>query len=349
MKCITIDKKTSDPLNAEPDPTDIISSGQNADIFVFSGDITYESAEDFINFVTRCKSRENVILVLATFGGDPDAAYRMARFLQDHYKKFSLYVYGFCKSAGTLIALGAKEIVMGDRAEFGPLDVQMHKPDEFMHRVSGLDIPKALASVSNLAWEAFETFFIQVRARSGGVITTKTASEIAAQVVTGLFSPITQNIDPLKLGEMQRSMEIAVEYGTRLGGDEELASYLASTYPTHSFVIDYAEADKLFPCVRLTKPEEMMLAFELGYLFAKNYSEESIQRPSTNGIIAFLKATPAQLTETDKNANLEDIQNSTSNEESISEVGSSSENHNNQSKPVERTGRKPTNRSITTA
>lgn len=141
--------------------------------------------------VTKHRSRKNVILILATYGGDPHAAYRVARFLQDHYERFSLYVFGFCKSAGTLLALGANNIVMGDRAEFGPLDVQIHKPDEFMHRVSGLDITKALASISTSAWDAFEEFFINMRARSGGVITTKTASESAAQVINGLFSPIT--------------------------------------------------------------------------------------------------------------------------------------------------------------
>lgn len=177
---------------------------------------------------------------------------------------------------------------MGDRAEFGPLDVQMHKPDEFMQRISGLDITKALAAISDSAWESFQDFFIQVRAGSGGVITTKTASEIAAHVVTGLYSPITQNIDPLKLGEMQRSMDIAVDYGMRLGASRQLATTLASTYPTHGFVIDYEESHRIFDCVRVPTPEEMQLGLQLAAFFQANISEDVVRHPSPEGVIAYL-------------------------------------------------------------
>jgi len=300
MKSFTLGTDKNGAATAAPDSIDVISSDENADIFVFSSEISYNSGESLIDTVTEHRTRENVILVLATYGGDPHAAYRIARFLQDHYKRFSLYVYGFCKSAGTLLALGAHNIVMGDRAEFGPLDVQLHKPDEFMHRVSGLDITKALASISTSAWNAFEEFFIQVRARSGGVITTKTASEIAAQVVTGLFSPITQNIDPLKLGEMQRSMDIAADYGVRLGASAQLATALASTYPTHGFVIDFAEARRLFNCVRAPKEPEIQLAIQLTKFFCDTLDEDVIRHPSDEGVIAYLKPTPTKPTKTDE-------------------------------------------------
>ncbi|MCP5516376.1 MAG: hypothetical protein H7A45_03860 [Verrucomicrobiales bacterium] len=273
------------------DPIDVLAEKADADIFLFSSEISYGSAEAFINTISEHRTRKNAVLIFSTYGGDPHASYRIARFLQDHYERFTLHVYGFCKSAGTLLALGATDIVMGDRAEFGPLDVQIHKPDEFMHRVSGLDITKALASISDSAWEAFQNCFLQVRARSGGVITTKTASEIAAQVITGLFSPITQNIDPLKLGEMQRSMDIAVDYGMRLGASRELATLLASGYPTHGFVIDFAESKRLFDCVRAPEDHEMQLALQLAGFFQSNIDEDVIRHPSPEGVIAYLKPT----------------------------------------------------------
>jgi len=289
MKTYTLSSEPPDSPSGTIDPIDVVSEQANADIFLFSSEISYLSGETFINTISKHRKRDNVILILSTYGGDPDAAYRIARFLQDHYKKFSLHVYGFCKSAGTLLALGAHNIVMGDRAEFGPLDVQIHKPDEFMHRVSGLDITKALASISDSAWDAFQNCFLSVRARSGGVITTKTASEIAAQVVTGLFSPITQNIDPLKLGEMQRSMDIAVDYGTRLGASTELATTLAASYPHHGFVIDFAESKRLFDCVKAPDDSEMQLAVQLAAFFESNIDEDVIRHPSPEGVIAYLQ------------------------------------------------------------
>ena len=54
-------------------------------------------------------SAKNVLLVLETYGGSADAAYKCARHLQDSYKKFSVLVAGYCKSAGTIFAIGANE------------------------------------------------------------------------------------------------------------------------------------------------------------------------------------------------------------------------------------------------
>jgi len=297
MKTYTLSPDRPESPSDPRDPIDIVTEQANADIFLFSSGISYASGEALIDAVSKKRNRENVILILSTYGGDPDAAYRIARFLQDHYKRFTLHVYGFCKSAGTLLALGANDIVMGDRAEFGPLDVQLHKPDEFMHRVSGLDITKALASISDSAWEAFQNCFLSVRARSGGVITTKTASEIAAQVITGLFSPITQNIDPLKLGEMQRSMDIAVDYGMRLGASRELATTLAAKYPHHGFVIDFAESKRLFNCVRQPNEHEMDLAMQLQKFFESNIDEDVIRHPSPEGVIAYIQPTKIETNE----------------------------------------------------
>lgn len=54
--------------------------------------------------------RKHCILVLTTSGGDADAAYLMARYLRRFYEKVTICVFGYCKSAGTLLALGAHEV-----------------------------------------------------------------------------------------------------------------------------------------------------------------------------------------------------------------------------------------------
>ncbi len=52
--------------------------------------------------------------------------------------------------------------------------------------------------------------------KSGGSISTKTAAEIASSVTADVFQPITAQMDPLRMGEAQRSMRIAPEDGERL-------------------------------------------------------------------------------------------------------------------------------------
>ena len=73
---------------------------------------------------------------------------------------FFLYVSGFCKSAGTLVALGAHELTMSDHGELGPLDVQLLKKDEIWETQSGLTAMDTLSAYKLQAFEPFEEFFL---------------------------------------------------------------------------------------------------------------------------------------------------------------------------------------------
>ena len=150
-------------------PIQELTNTLNADLFLLSGPIERKQAELFLNEAESTERRENVALVLCTYGGDADAAFIIARFLKRFYKKFTLYVHGYCKSAGTLIALGANEIVMSHRGEFGPLDVQLLKSDELIFRSSGLDIEEALTTLSDQAFRVFEKHFLGIVRRGGGL------------------------------------------------------------------------------------------------------------------------------------------------------------------------------------
>ena len=73
-----------------------------------------------------------------------------------------------------------------------------------------------LHSMQQEALLAFEQFFLTIKARSGGTITLKTATDIATAMTTGLFSQLYRQVDPLNVGEAGRAMRIAGEYGKRL-------------------------------------------------------------------------------------------------------------------------------------
>ena len=44
--------------------------------------------------------------------------------------KTAYFIPRRCKSAGTLLLIGATSLIISDRGELGPLDVQLSKPDE---------------------------------------------------------------------------------------------------------------------------------------------------------------------------------------------------------------------------
>lgn len=208
-------------------------------------------------------------LVLVTEGGDADPAYRIARCLQDHYDRFSLFVSGYCKSAGTLVALGAHELVIADCGELGPLDVQMSKEDELGATRSGLTVLSALSTLQMKAYDAFEHFLLETKKRSLGLITTRTAIRVATDLAGALFAPIYEHVDAMHVGEAGRSLEIAHRYGKILLQSGQncwpgALDALTSSYPSHGFIIDRFQAQALFTNVRPPRPDEIALAERLG-------------------------------------------------------------------------------------
>src|SRR5262245_1515032 len=80
-----------------------VQDESKADVITYCGDINRLGADQLRAAVREEQRRENVLLCLTTYGGDPDAGYVIARCLQRNYKHFTVVVDGFCKSAGSLI------------------------------------------------------------------------------------------------------------------------------------------------------------------------------------------------------------------------------------------------------
>lgn len=221
---------------------------QNTDFIVYSGPINmagYQAVCDAL----QTRKGDHAMLVLGTPGGDPHAGFRIARALQHAYESFDALVPRYCKSAGTLILIGASKLYLDDMSELGPLDIQVKKGDELIGRNSGLDIFQAVNYLQNQSMFAFRTYLLELTRDAG--LSTRIASEIASGLTSGLFQPIAAQIDPIKLAEMQRATEIAFEYGNRLNEKSgNLRSIglqkLVTGYPSHSFVIDRKEARVIF-------------------------------------------------------------------------------------------------------
>jgi len=247
-----------------------VSKESASDVVMYIGDMEMSGSTTIQKWCATTPKR-NVVLLLATFGGDAHSAYRIARALRRHAAHFTVFVPVECKSAGTLLAIGADEIVMADCAELGPLDAQLRKPDEVGERSSGLTIMQALSTLESRSASLFTEHFLNLRQGSQQQISTKMALEVAAELTSGLLRPVYAQVDPMRLGEIDRSVKIAMEYGERLiptrrsnlRRQDGLAA-LVGSYPSHSFVIDIEEAKDIFRSVRLPTPAETALAAHLG-------------------------------------------------------------------------------------
>lgn len=243
----------------------IYKSGR--DILVYQGVITRAGYVAMTNLCSRPKRQKEALVILVTPGGDPNAAYRIARCLGASYDRFAIFVPTFCKSAGTLICVGAHELVIADMGELGPLDMQISKRDEVHEMGSGLDLLQVVGNLEEYAYTAFHKFLVDIRKRYQ--ISTKIAAEMAAQLAVGLYGHIVNQLDPAKLGEINRTMLIAHEYGKRLAdkyknAKEGTIPRLVTKYTTHGFVIDRKEAKELFHRVRAPTAVEDFAAMAVG-------------------------------------------------------------------------------------
>jgi hypothetical protein len=257
------------------------------DVFLYAGPLE-KPHDDALLDECHTKKHKRVLLLLATYGGDANCAYRIARRLQKCYDEFTVYIHTICKSAGTLLALGANEIIMSDYGEMGPLDVQLQKEDELGAITSGLAINQALSKLRGQVFDLFEEIFVRLIIHSGRQITTKSAGEIAANITIGVMGPIYGQIDPMRLGEIDRAVRIALEYGERLGQKnlkDGALFKLVAEYPDHGFVIDRKEAKELFNVVREPSNAEMELASLLQPIVDKALKDNSAIVSNLNDLI----------------------------------------------------------------
>jgi Serine dehydrogenase proteinase len=196
-------------------------------------------------------SGEKICLILHTLGGNPHAGYRLATFLQKRTGGFEIVIPTQAKSAGTLIALGAMKITMGEMAELGPLDMQVKDLESDLWD-SALNETKSLQTLSREAFLLYAEKMEVMRSLYARKAF-ETKNRIATDFVNEMIKPLVEKIDAVHYTKMARIMEIMKKYGLQLmkraGYSERSAEgviqSLGEEYPDHSYIIDSREAKDL--------------------------------------------------------------------------------------------------------
>jgi ClpP class serine protease len=100
------------------------------------------SVEYFEELLFDASPGQDLHLLLVSPGGDGEVAVRLVRAAQARCKTLTVIVPDYAKSAATLLALGAHEILMGPASDLGPVDPQFQFGDYDL--VSAKDIIAAV-------------------------------------------------------------------------------------------------------------------------------------------------------------------------------------------------------------
>ena len=94
-------------------------------LIVKLGPIYPHDVTPFEDLLSVADPEKDLHLLLNTLGGDGETAIRLAQQARARCKSFTVAVPDMAKSAGTLLTLGADQILMGPPSDLGPVDPQI--------------------------------------------------------------------------------------------------------------------------------------------------------------------------------------------------------------------------------
>lgn len=209
-------------------------------------EIDYQVFTGFRNSQKEILDNKPVGLLIESPGGDADYAYQIARLFQRRTNNFTVIVPRYAKSAATLIALGATDLIMGRDAELGPLDVQVFdlEREEFGSALNAVQSLERLNAFSMTAIDQLMPLLIRRTGRKIDVLLPKVLDYAVAFV-----RPLLEKIDAIDYTKKSRDLKVAEQYAfrllkSRLGLSKAIAvaRSLVEKFPTHAFVIDRDEA-----------------------------------------------------------------------------------------------------------
>lgn len=192
--------------------------------FAVARHIDLEDAQTIIAAIKDTPSDMPIDLVIHTPGGLVLAAMQIARAVEAHKAKVTVYVPVYAMSGGTLIALAADEIVLGEFSVLGPIDPQIAGlPAASIVKARDL---KPVADVFDLT-----------------LVLADVAEKALAQVKRGAVELLTPRMEQ--------------------AAAEALAAKLAGGHWTHDYALTADEALKLGLPVKVDMPKEVMELMKL--------------------------------------------------------------------------------------
>ena len=182
---------------------------------------------------------DKVSLFLYTSGGDMLAPIRIVKLIRNHCKNFEVLVPYKAHSAGTLIALGADEIVMGKLGELSPVDPSTGHPFNPQNPSN----PQQRLEVSV---EDLNSYFLFAKERAG----------VKDDQMVEVYKQLVEKMHPLSIGNAYRAFRMSKMLTERLlelhmdkGKDkqkiEKIVKEITGDITIHAYPIDVDDAKGL--------------------------------------------------------------------------------------------------------
>lgn len=200
-----------------------------------SAQIAPDVIDYFINQLDKIGPCSKISLYLYTRGGSTSAAWNIVNLLRMYCENLQVIIPHKAHSAGTIISLGANEIIMTKQATLSPIDPSINTP---LNPI----IPGSLLK---------DTMPVSVEAVKGYMELAKDELNLSDQIpLSNVFLKLTEYVHPLVLGEVYRSRAQIKMLAKRLlinqihdpNQLDRIIDFLCSESGSHDYTINRREA-----------------------------------------------------------------------------------------------------------
>ncbi len=196
--------------------------------------ISYSPMDDYVLIplykkLSSIGHTERIDLFLHSYGGVVDIPYKIVNLIREYCDYFSVIIPFVAKSAATMIAIGADEIVMGPTSELGPIDPLVKHP------------------IYEDMWIPVQSIRMCIEFMEERI----TKSE-DPNLMASLLYPIADKLDPWIIGDYEKLIKASYQYAEALleknmfKNNKEKARLVTRTmtekYFSHGYCINRHEA-----------------------------------------------------------------------------------------------------------
>ena len=187
----------------------------------------------FIEHLDKIGPCKKISLILYTRGGDTSAAWNIVNLLRMYCDELQVIVPHKAHSSGTIISLGANEIVMTKQATLGPIDPSLQTP------------------LNPISLNGTGLVGVSVEAVKGYLEYAKNELNITDEkVLADIFIKLSDYVHPLVLGEVYRSRAQILMLAEKLLQNQDIdrdkikriVDFLCSDSGSHDYTINRREA-----------------------------------------------------------------------------------------------------------
>lgn len=228
-----------------------------------------DSPDIFLEHLDCIGRVKKISLIIYTCGGNTLAAWNIVNLFREFCDELEIIVPNKCRSAGTLMALGANKIIMTKQATLGPIDPSITR--EMSPTIPNSNPPQKLS----ISVESVKGYFSLLKKEFGAT---------DDKALSAAYTKLTEYIHPLVLGDVYRTQKQIQMLAEKLLGMsycnkrniKSIVSFLCSDSGSHDYTISRTEAKKMG--LQIESPTQETYA-ELKNWFVDTATELELSNP----------------------------------------------------------------------